>query len=179
MSRPKSSNSWCRKAEAMVIADMIKEWVEYDDRLSDETGSEPLTFGVISFYKAQTELVKEMLGDKWLQEHCAYKIDNDNDSQHEGDDEEEDVEKDRLMIGTVDSFQGREFDVVFLSLVRTADKGFGFLKLYNRLNVSMSRQKRLLVAVGDAASYDTGSAREQVPGLTDFLRLCREEGRML
>ena len=85
----------------------------------------------------------------------------------------------KLRIGTVDSFQGMEFDVVFLSLVRTGKSGFGFLKLYNRLNVSMSRQKKLLVAVGDAAFYNTDQAREQVPGLADFLKVCRNQGRVL
>ena len=67
----------------------------------------------------------------------------------------------------------------YLSLVRTGKSGFGFLQLYNRLNVSMSRQKKLLVAVGDAAFYDTDQAREQVPGLADFLKVCRNQGRVL
>ncbi|MBN0266904.1 hypothetical protein JTM79_36445, partial [Pseudomonas aeruginosa] len=70
----------------------------------------------------------------------------------------------QLRVGTVDSFQGLEFDVVFLSMVRTLPQNwqpkdddrdkqaralFGHLCLYNRLNVAMSRQKKLLVVVGD------------------------------
>lgn len=131
--------------------------VERIDADGAKTEITPLSFGVIAFYKAQSDAIIARLGTEWM----------------------ESVGEDRLKIGTVDSFQGREFDVVFLSLVRTANKGFGFLKLYNRLNVSMSRQKKLLVAVGDAASYDTDAARSKVPGLADFLKLCREEGCML
>ena len=43
----------------------------------------------------------------------------------------------------------------------------------------MSRQKKLLVVVGDAAFYDTDAARKNVPGLADFLSLCREKGAAL
>ena len=149
--------SWTRPAEIDAICDKLKAWVAYDSQRVACEGGKPLSFGVIAFYKAQTDMVAESLGEKWI----------------------ESVGEDRLRIGTVDSFQGREFDVVFLSLVRTGNKGFGFLKVYNRLNVSMSRQKKLLVAVGDAAFYDTDAARQQVPGLADFLKLCREKGREL
>ena len=100
----------------------------------------------------------------------------------------------KLRVGTVDSFQGMEFDVVFLSMVRTLPqdwkpKGndrerqarglFGHLCLYNRLNVSMSRQKKLLVVVGDAGSLENQLAADFVPGLVDFLQLCRSEGVVL
>ena len=81
-----------------------------------------------------------------------------------------------------------EFDVVFLSLVRTplnyksqnpSQNPFGFPRLYNRLNVSMSRQKKLLVVVGDKDYYNTEIAKEKVPGLADFLKFCQEKGRVL
>ena len=66
----------------------------------------------------------------------------------------------RVQIGTVDSFQGKEFDVVILSLTRcnnhvtSADeealrRKYGFLTLINRLCVAMSRQRRLLIVAGD------------------------------
>ncbi|CAE6871748.1 hypothetical protein R75465_08325 [Paraburkholderia aspalathi] len=55
-------------------------------------------------------------------------------------------------VGTVDSFQGSEADVVVLSLVRNnehADKrGLGFLADPRRMNVLMSRAKWRLVIVG-------------------------------
>ena len=152
----RSSNGMIRPAEAHAICKKLREWIEYDCE-NESDSKKQLTFGVISFYKAQTEQLKYMLKkdfDRYINEF-------------------------KLRIGTVDSFQGMEFDVVFLSLVRTGKSGFGFLKLYNRLNVSMSRQKKLLVAVGDAAFYNTDQAREQVPGLADFLKVCRNQGRVL
>ena len=60
--------------------------------------------------------------------------------------------RERLRVGTVDSFQGKEFDVVFLSLTRSNNvrgeddaaqrRRYGFLMLENRLCVAMSRQRR-------------------------------------
>lgn len=154
--------SWIRPAEATAIAGQLQQWIH------SEPGKQ-LSYGVISFYKAQAELIKEQLT---------------------GITEDEE----RLRVGTVDSFQGMEFDVVFLSMVRTypthrqssdddrelqARKLFGHLCLYNRLNVSMSRQIRLLVVVGDSALLRNDLADEYIPGLVDFFALCQTDGRVL
>ena len=128
----RAGTSWTRPAEATAIVHQLQAWMNSD-------AGKNLTFGVISFYKAQAEAIKKQLGSL-------------------ADDDK------KLRIGTVDSFQGMEFDVVFLSIVRTfpnrtqlnqdnrekqARSLFGHLCLYNRLNVSMSRQKKLLIVVGD------------------------------
>ncbi len=85
-----------------------------------------------------------------------------------------------LEIGTVDSFQGKEFDVVFLSSVRTHyTEGFGFLKDSPRLCVALSRQKRALIVVGDREKFDTPEAKDKVLGLFEFLQLCKKEGKIL
>lgn len=58
-----------------------------------------------------------------------------------------------VKVETVDSFQGQERDVVYISLVRSNDKGeIGFLKDYRRLNVAMTRAKKKLVIIGDSAT---------------------------
>jgi superfamily I DNA/RNA helicase len=158
----RSGTSWTRPAEAAAIARQLQVWMNSAD-------GESLTFSVISFYKAQAELIKRQLG----------KITDDDR---------------KLRIGTVDSFQGMEFDVVFLSMVRTmpqkwtlrdgeeeeqARSLFGHLCLYNRLNVSMSRQKKLLVVAGDSELLQSSLAAKFIPGLVDFFHLCRTEGRVL
>ncbi len=53
-------------------------------------------------------------------------------------------------VATIDSFQGRECDVVVYSTVRSnANQRIGFLKDYRRINVALSRARDLLVIVGD------------------------------
>lgn len=158
----RSGTSWTRPAEATAIVQQLQAW------MSSPQG-EQLSFGVISFYKAQAELIKKQLG----------RITDDDQ---------------KLRIGTVDSFQGMEFDVVFLSMVRTmrqdwkprtddkereARSLYGHLCLYNRLNVSMSRQKKLLVVAGDSGLLQGALAAEFIPGLVDFYSLCRTEGMVL
>lgn len=150
-----SEYSYTRPVEADAICDKLSEWITYDNQRTKDP-KERFTFGVISFYKAQADMIKNRLGPEFLS-----------------------AVGDRLRIDTVDSFQGMEFDVVFLSLVRTGGSGFGFLTVYNRLNVSMSRQKKILIAVGDAAFYSTEKAQNKVPGLFNFLNLCRTEGKVL
>lgn len=67
-----------------------------------------------------------------------------------------------VQVGSVDSFQGREFPLVILSAVRSNQDGFvGFLRLPNRINVAMSRAQRQLILIGDgrtlAARGNAGS----------------------
>ncbi|GAB4137640.1 MAG: hypothetical protein Kow0040_24450 [Thermogutta sp.] len=157
----RSGTSWTRPVEAVAIIRQLKKWLE-------SAAGRDLSFGVISFYKAQAELIKRQLD-----------IVNDDK---------------KLRIGTVDSFQGMEFDVVFLSIVRTLPRNwkprsddktkqarglFGHLCLYNRLNVSMSRQKKLLVVAGDSRLVQNDLAKEFIPGLVDFLDICRSQGRIV
>ena len=58
-----------------------------------------------------------------------------------------------LEIGSIDSFQGREKEVIILGLVRSNGKGeVGFLSDTRRMNVGMTRARRLLIVVGDSAT---------------------------
>ena len=162
----KDGTSWTRPAETTVIVRQLQAWMRSD-------AGKDLSFGVISFYKAQADSIREQLKGQF-----GGIADDDK----------------KLRVGTVDSFQGMEFDVVFLSMVRTLPQDwkprgddrerqarglFGHLCLYNRLNVSMSRQKKLLVVVGDAGALQNHLAADFVPGLVDFLQLCRSEGVVL
>ena len=63
------------------------------------------------------------------------------------------------MCNTVDSYQGKEFDIVIISGVRcnncvTPAKSLGFIHYSpSRINVSLSRAKKLLIVVADADTY--------------------------
>ena len=57
----------------------------------------------------------------------------------------------RVDVATVDSFQGQEGDIVIISTVRT--KGVGFLDNRHRLNVALTRSKRILRIVGNATFF--------------------------
>ena len=97
--------------------------------------------------------------------------------------------EERLRIGTVDAFQGMEFDIVFLSLTRSNDlpdeteqqrrSKYGFLMLPNRLCVAMSRQKRSLVVVGDYGMTRSTRAAEVIPGVVEYANLCRNHGKVI
>ncbi len=63
------------------------------------------------------------------------------------------LNKEKVEIGSIDSFQGREKEVVILSLVRSNDIGeVGFLSDTRRMNVAMTRARRLLIVIGDSAT---------------------------
>jgi hypothetical protein len=62
-----------------------------------------------------------------------------------------------VKIDTVDSFEGREEDMVVISLVRSNERGrIGFLRVPNRLNVAVSRAKHLVACIGDSATLRAG-----------------------
>jgi hypothetical protein len=63
---------------------------------------------------------------------------------------------------------------------KSANKKYGHLRLSNRMNVAMSRQRSLLIAVGDRAMAECDGAGEAVPALSAFLQLCKgEHGHVL
>ena len=59
----------------------------------------------------------------------------------------------------------------------SASRKYGHLRTSNRLNVAMSRQRRLLVAVGDRAMFMGQAASQAVPEMSAFVELCQEEAR--
>jgi hypothetical protein len=167
----KSGQSKSRPVEADEIARRLRSALEQNP---------DLTFGVISFYRAQVDAIKRAcakqdlgtMKDGHFRLHKRWaRTQND----------EGEVET-RLQIGTVDSFQGKEFDVVFVSMTRSnrlddgsarlLRKKYGHLTLENRLCVAMSRQKSLLVVFGDPAMLQTESAPEAIRGLVEFRKLC-------
>ncbi len=61
--------------------------------------------------------------------------------------------RDRITVNTVDSFQGQERDIVYISMTRSNTEGsIGFLSDIRRMNVAMTRARKKLVVVGDSAT---------------------------
>ena len=56
-------------------------------------------------------------------------------------------------VDTVDGFQGREKEVIIITLVRSNGQcEIGFLKDYRRTNVALTRARRKLIVIGDSAT---------------------------
>jgi hypothetical protein len=100
-------------------------------RLLDERCPRDLSMAVIAMYAEQVERLRQALGRRKF--------------------------KRSVKIDTVDSFEGREEDLVVISLVRSNERGrIGFLRVPNRLNVAISRAKRLVACIGDSATLRSG-----------------------
>lgn len=185
----KRGTSRIREAEAERVAAEVKSLFE--------AAGNSLSVGVITFYAAQRDLIMEKL--------AACKVNGiplmvKRDGQFEPSAEFATTEKgeEGLRVGSVDAFQGKEFDVVLLSCVRTWYKSkpssveagsepasesheiqlnrmFGFLRLPNRMNVAMSRQREMLICVGDSKLATNDYAEEGVPALNAFYQLCGGE----
>ncbi|MDZ4725834.1 MAG: AAA domain-containing protein [Leptospira sp.] len=58
-----------------------------------------------------------------------------------------------LNVQTIDSFQGRESEIILISLVRSNETGeIGFLSDFKRLNVALTRAKYHLIIIGDSGT---------------------------
>jgi ATP-dependent RNA/DNA helicase IGHMBP2 len=91
--------------------------------------------GVISPYNAQVNLIK-----KQIRHHYP---------------EEQDIlgRHPKIEVSTVDGFQGREKEIIIISMVRSNPKGeIGFLSNERRMNVAVTRAKRLCVLIGDSGT---------------------------
>jgi superfamily I DNA and/or RNA helicase len=160
-----SGKSKSRQAEAIRIINLL-------DELKTDANFENISIGIITFYAKQVELLFSEAAKKGYAEQNAdgsYEISRQYKETGNG--------REKLRIGSVDSFQGKEFDIVILSTVRSNDfkrthenhkKVFGFLTLQNRLNVAFSRAQKLVIVVGDGAMFVDEFAKTYVEGLHEF-----------
>ncbi len=97
---------------------------------------EDRSVGIIAPYKAQIQLLTELIGKA----------------------SELDVIRDLISVNTVDAFQGQERDTIYISLTRSNEQNeIGFLKEYRRMNVALTRAKSKLVVLGDSATLGKDS----------------------
>ncbi|MGN7724027.1 AAA domain-containing protein [Chitinophaga sp. 22620] len=71
---------------------------------------------------------------------------------------------DKISVNTIDSFQGQERDIVYISMTRSnTENKIGFLSDVRRMNVAMTRARKKLVVIGDSATLS------QLPFYADFI----------
>lgn len=166
----RKNQSLINRREAQQLVAQLKKWL-------DSPEGENLSFGVISFYKAQLEEIHRAMAECGIADTRKAIL-----PKYRTLKTADGTQRERLRIGTVDSFQGMEFDVVILSMVRkkvgqSKAFPFGFLECANRLCVALSRQKRMLAIAGDPALVDNETCRsrlETVAILSEFYDKCKE-----
>lgn len=130
----------------------IKHMTQYAEMLSsfDKQCIHFESIAVVSPYKSQTVLIKNLIG-----KNSPFADDF----------------VDKISVNTIDSFQGQERDVVYISLVRSNDNGkIGFLSDIRRMNVAMTRARKKLVVIGDSATICQNSF------YSDFVDYANEVG---
>ncbi len=130
--------------------------------------SGPFSIGVIAPYKRQVEeLVARAEYDAVLKQL---------------------IPRGSLQIGTVDSFQGQEKDLIIFSSTRSNDKGaFGFADNRQRLNVALSRARARLIVLIDGSTVKraedridrTASEAKTSHDLSKLLEYSRSRGGFL
>lgn len=81
------------------------------------------------------------------------------------------LDYENLEVDTVDGFQGREKEVILISLVRSnRNNKIGFLRDVRRLNVALTRAKRKLVVVGDEVTVGSDETYQ------DFIEYVSKNG---
>lgn len=74
----------------------------------------------------------------------------------------------KIEVSTVDGFQGREKEIIIITMVRSNNRGeIGFLSNEKRMNVAVTRAKRLCVLIGDSGTVGKNLF---LKGLVDYFR---------
>lgn len=125
------SRSTANPEEANLLLARLTELLAPYDQAEHEHNQ--LTIGVIAPYRAQINYLMDVI--------------------EENDDLNQLLLSRMLSVGTVDSFQGQERDIIAISLTRSNPYGeIGFLSDIRRMNVGMTRARRKLLLVGDSST---------------------------
>jgi ATP-dependent RNA/DNA helicase IGHMBP2 len=116
--------------EANFLFKHLTHYIDSFSKIGMPTSQRP-SIAVISPYKKQVGVLQDMLKNApTLLDLGSY-----------------------LSVNTIDSFQGQERDIVYISMTRSNAEGIiGFLSDIRRMNVAMTRAKKKLVVIGDSAT---------------------------
>ncbi|SMO33924.1 DNA helicase, putative [Saccharicrinis carchari] len=125
----KESKSSFNPEEADMVLKHFRQYIHLAENQLPQCNP---SVGIISPYKAQVNLLQQIFKDIEAEfEKCTL----------------------QLSVNTIDSFQGQERDIIYISLVRSNEKGeIGFLSDTRRMNVAMTRARKKLVIIGDSAT---------------------------
>lgn len=125
------SRSTANPEEAHLLLERLAQLLAPCD--PTEHDQRPLTIGVIAPYRAQINYLKDAIEDNHVLNNLLLQR--------------------RLSVGTVDSFQGQERDIIAITLTRSNHQDeIGFLSDIRRMNVGMTRARRKLLLVGDSST---------------------------
>lgn len=138
--------------EAFLAIEALKK---IDEALYNQhkDGDKKLSIGIISFYLGQVNLLKEKLKKFDLKY----------------------FDKESIMISTVDSFQGRDRDIILVNLISTKRKvgKDNFVSSFQRINVAFSRAKKLLVIFGSKDIFEDYEV--DIPNIKDETIIKKEK----
>ncbi len=129
-----SDGAICNAGEASFLKSHLKTCI------ANWSQSSPMekwpSIGIITPYRKQVSILKEILEqDEELRPYATI-----------------------IKVQTIDSFQGQEKDIIYISLARSNnEQQIGFLSDVRRMNVAMTRAKKKLVVIGDSATIGSHS----------------------
>lgn len=143
--RVNASQSRLNRAEALLLVNVLKDYVR--QMFIDPSLIENCTYGIISPYKAQISVLRQLVAKS----HTLAPMRN------------------RIAVNTVDGFQGQERDIILISMVRDNDAGaIGFLKDLRRMNVAITRARKKLIVIGNC---QTLSQTEFYKDLVEYFQM--------
>ncbi|XP_075170009.1 uncharacterized protein LOC142241986 [Haematobia irritans] len=139
----KQSFSLYNADEVKVVMDYIKDLMYFGINGKAITETD---IGIISPYKKQFQRFREELNmRRWYQ----------------------------IETGSVETFQGKEKEIIIVSFVRSESPTLGFLDSDRRLNVTLSRAKSLLILVGNIATLSMN------PNFYYIIKECQRHGTLI
>lgn len=151
----KSHSSFNRES-AKLIPELLKKLDSFEKVKN-------YSVGVITGYSAQLREIRKVVRNK-----INYK-------------DFKNIKPDNVVISVVDKFQGLEKDVIIFDLVRSRQQTLGFLANANRINVALSRQKKLIIIVGSLDSILSAKSPKEledsreIPALQKYLKAINKD----
>lgn len=137
------------KKSATIIPQILLELDKFDI-------VENYSVGVITGYKAQLREIKKQLKPLHSKKMKHIQMNN-------------------LVVSVVDKFQGLEKDIIIFDLVRSNQNTLGFLANANRINVALSRHKKLLIIVGNYQWLSQVKSSKKEVALQKYLLSLKKE----